>query len=250
MSRLLIALFVVCCAILISSPVAVEASFYFRLSPGKRMCFSEEVVTLFDKVIVEYTLRRPAHVQRNDYTTVAEVRAPDQTVISTINLDAAKTTGSFTFRPKKDMLGEYDMCFTMKGEVEYIDLGLSVDSRNRVARVQDPEPHITRQKVSQDGAAMEVMSFLDSDGQPKDTLRSKAFLDRIHGEMSNLQVAISEARVAISAFKAQQERFRQTSESTFERVWVMASITMAVVAMLAMYQYRNLKGFLLKKKLV
>ena len=75
-------------------------------------------------------------------------------------------------------------------------------------------------------------------------------MDRVHGELRNLQSTIAEARGAVASFKDRFVRFRSTSESTFERVWGMAVVTIGVVIALAIFQYKNLKGFLLKKKLV
>jgi len=75
-------------------------------------------------------------------------------------------------------------------------------------------------------------------------------LDRVHGELVNLQSTIAEARGAVASFKDRFVRFRSTSESTFERVWGMAVVTIGVVIALAIFEYKNLKGFLLKMKLV
>jgi len=75
-------------------------------------------------------------------------------------------------------------------------------------------------------------------------------LDRVHGELVNLQSTIAEARGAVASFKDRFVRFRSTSEGTFERVWGMAVVTIGVVIALAIFEYKNLKGFLLKMKLV
>ena len=223
--------------------------YYFRLGPGKKLCFPEEIVAPNELVIVDYAQRAPENSPRTSFNTLVQIYAPNRKVLQTSTLEARN--GTFSFRTKGEMLGEYDICLSAAGSgADFVDFALSIDTRNRQDRIEDPEPQITRQQVTEHGVDMEVMSFMDSDGQVKDTLRTKTFLNRIHRELYNIRQQIAEARATASIFRRRFLRFRATSEDTYERVYIMAFLSIMAAGGLAIYQYRSLKGFLLKKKLV
>ena len=66
----------------------------------------------------------------------------------------------------------------------------------------------------------------------------------------DVKAIMEDVKATAKDFTISQRRFLQTSESTYDRVWMTSFITISIVVLTSYYQYHHLKGYLLKKKFV
>ena len=150
--------------------------------------------------------------------------------------------------------GTYKICFAVDtwsyksaNADEYIELSLIVDHHDRHTILPKAEPELTRQKVHKND---EVFVFTDFDGQPKETLRTHEYIQRVNTQLANIGVLTAEVESEVKHFEEATARMRQTTESTFDRIWVCAVLMIIVLSVVSWLEFAFLKNFLKRKKLV
>lgn len=227
--------------------VAATNAAYFRLHDTQPLCFAEEIGYGSEIVAVEW-FRRHLSTTKDIHVTVTVVSPTSRAVIYTNKLkDAA---GTFTFKPMAGEVGEYDVCFAASGIDQaagrYVEVGVAIDHHDRKNRLPHVDPMVTRQKVGNE----EVFTFTDYDGNQKDTLRTHDYLQHVNLQIATAHYTANEIHEEVKWFYLRQQRMRMTSESTFERVWMMSIVTLVVVIASSWVQFAYLKKFLKRKKLV
>ena len=235
-------------SILLLLVAAVSDAAYFRLLDYQPICFAEEVGYGSQVVMVE------THRRRSSYADDVKVNVVVTSPVSKSKVHANKIrtgSGSFSFQPMMNEMGEYDICFSAP-ELDstggrHVDIAVTIDHHDRKQILPKPVPSITRQKVGEND---EVFSFIDYDGQPKETLRTHEYLERIRSLLNGIRVDTENVKNEVKYFQQRTERMRQTSESTFDRIWGFSVLTMGVITACAYLQYSFLKSFLRAKKRV
>lgn len=240
------------CTLLLVTLVGItwvaSAAPYFRLHHELPVCLAEELSSRNEVVVVEYTRRHTA--SSLDLGVAVKITSPlTKTVVYEQFLRDSQ--GSFTMRPLSSENGEYDFCFSLVGgdstSDRFVELSVMLDHHDRKHTLTTPAPAFTRQKTA---TGEEVFVFTDTDGQQKETLRTHDYLDRIQAVLTNVGGSIEEIHTEMKAFEARTNRMRTTSESTFDRVWGFAVVTIAVLLVMSWLQLALLKQFLRRKKLV
>lgn len=232
----------------VATLLAVSASAvpYMKLHHNQVTCLSEDIAGSTEVVVVDYKRRR------NQFSDDAKVKI---TVLSPSSRsevysgNAKVGTSSFSFRPIKEETGEYTICLQMIGngnEQQHVDIHIAMDHHDRKMVLPKPDPAMTRQNVN----GQEVFSFVDFDGQVKETLRSKEYLERLYVMLNNVVTVSEELRHDATFFEQKTAEMRRTSESTFTRVWLFSVVTIGAMVVVGFLQYGFLKSFLKRKKLV
>jgi len=254
-----LALAVICGLLCLSATVSAAS---FRLVDSQPVCFSEDLSYSTDQVIGSFT--RKSIASTNHVPVTMSVVTEKQTV--DVYKAAAKPgqTHHFRFKPvdasapgstsKNVIGGVYKICFTVdvwsfKAATvdEYIELSVAVDHHDRHTILPKPEPEMTRQKVHKTD---EVFVFTDFDGQPKETLRTHEYIQRVNTQLGNIGVLAAEVESEVKHFEEATIRMRQTTESTFDRIWVCAVLMIIVLSVVSWLEFAFLKNFLKRKKLV
>lgn len=97
---------------------------------------------------------------------------------------------------------------------------------------------------------LDVFTFREAGGQVKVNLQPREYLEKIEGALDSMEVALDTLVADLDASVKKESRMRQTSESTFTRVWVCALLLIAVITGVLWMEFRFLKSTLRKKKLV
>jgi hypothetical protein len=224
----------------------------FRLTDTQQTCFYEEIGYNSEVVVGEIVRKRN---EATDNIPVKLIVTTDEsTAYPVYSATVRPGSSTFSFKPNPQApAGMYPLCFSVeqKGWIGndnmYIELALLVDHHDRLTIVPKQEAAITRTKVHKDD---EVFVFTDFDGQPKETLRTHAYLERVNELLSGVAYTVEEIRSEVKHFEERTLRMRETSESTFERVWLTSVITIGVVTVVSWVQFSFLKSFLKRKKLV
>jgi hypothetical protein len=222
---------------------------YFRLHDTMPLCFAEDVGYGSEVVVVEWN-RRHATSSRDIQVTVNVISPTTRTVVYTNHL--RDSAGSFTFKPVSAEVGEYDVCFSAAGldpsTNRFVELGVSIDHHERKALLPKVDPAITRAKPA--GTDDEVYIFTDYDGQQKETLKTHDYIQRLQFQIVTALYEANEVYNEVNYYIGRQIRMRQTSESTFDRVWMLSVLTIVVVIGTSYVQFGYLKRYLRRKKLV
>jgi hypothetical protein len=239
-----VAVLLVCAATVL--PVAQAA--YFRLHDTNPLCFAEEVGYGSEVVVVEW-IRRHASASRDIPVTVSVVSPNSRKVVYTNHLKEA--AGTFTFKPVAGEVGEYDVCFAasgLDGGNRYVEISAALDHHDRKNLLPKMDSHITRAKP-QAGSDQEVYTFTDYDGQQKETLKTHDYLTNLQFQLSTIVYEANEVLTETQWYLNRQKRMRMTSESTFDRVWILSVLTIVVVIVTSYVQFGYLKRYLRRKKL-
>ena len=236
------------CAIIATSVQSAT----FRLTDTQPTCFYEELGYGSEIVVGEIVRKRNEAVDNIPVKLV--VTTEESTALPVYTSSVRPGSSTFSFKPNPTVAtGFYPLCFTVDqrgwqgNDNLYVELSLLVDHHDRVTIVPKQEPAITRTKVHKDD---EVFTFTDFDGLPKETLRTHAYLERVNQLLSGVAYTVEEIRAEVKHFEERTLRMRETSESTFDRVWLTSVITIGVVIVVSWVQFSFLKSFLKRKKLV
>lgn len=230
---------------------AVAHAATFRLTDTQPTCFYEEIGYSSEVIVGEITRKRNEATDNIPVKVV--VTTEESTALPVYSASVRPGPSTFSFKPNTVSLGLYPICLTVAApgwtgnDNHFIELSLLVDHHDRLTIVPHQEPTITRTKVHKDD---EVFIFTDFDGQPKETLRTHAYLERVNELLTGVAYAVEEVRAEVKHFEERTLRMRETSESTFERVWLTSMITIGVVVVVSWVQFSFLKSFLKRKKLV
>lgn len=232
--------------------VAASHAATFRLTDTQLTCFYEEIGYGSEIVVGEISRTRNDAVDSIPVKFV--VTTEESTALPVYSSTIRPGSSTFSFKPHASTpAGNYPLCFHVDqrgwagNDNVFIELSLLVDHHDRVTIVPKAEPAITRTKVHKDD---EVFIFTDFDGQPKETLRTHAYLERVNQLLTGTAYTVEEIRNEVKHFEERTLRMRETSESTFERVWITSVITIGVVVVVSWVQFSFLKTFLKRKKLV
>mmetsp|Transcript_31822 Transcript_31822/g.98479 ORF Transcript_31822/g.98479 Transcript_31822/m.98479 type:complete len:245 (-) Transcript_31822:31-765(-) len=229
--------------------VSVSEAAYFRLHDTNPLCFAEEIGYGSEIVVVEWT-RRHASASRDIPVTVSVVSPASRKVVYSNHLKEA--AGTFTFKPVAGEVGEYDVCFAASGidsgSNRYVELSAAIDHHDRRNLLPHIDMSVTRAKP-QGGSDQEVFTFTDYDGQQKETLRTHDYLTNLQFQLATALYEANEVLTETTWYLNRQKRMRQTSESTFDRVWMLSLLTVVVVIATSYVQFGYLKRYLRRKKL-
>ena len=237
-------------ALLVVAFLTVGGHAVFIRIAADPVCLAEEMSGPTDVVTVEWARRKSTF--GNTPINVAVSAVPSATVVHGDVL--SDSSGSFSFKGNEKDIGQYVICFSSligsafgSHEATTIDLSVAVDHHDRRRRMPDVVAGITRNKAP---SGEEVFVFTDTDGQQKETLRTKDYIDRVTGTLDQIDKELADLQTELGLFWGRNERSRSTSESTFERVWGFSAVTIGVVAVTGYLQFMFLKMFLRAKKLV
>ena len=223
-------------------------AFYFELTPGRKLCFSEGVETDGEMLIIDYAQRFTEESSADDLRTQLTVLSPRRRVVHSAKL--TQVNGTAMVRATEGVLGEYRVCVTALNRSDTVDFAISIDTRNKVEVSEDAGPDATRQRVTEHGVEMEVMSYVDSDGEVKETLRTRWFFYRIKREVGAIRGTVRQASFAVGYLKRRLTELRATGESTLRKVYLFGVAKAVFIVGLGVWQYRHFQAFLYKKKIV
>ncbi|KAL9647860.1 hypothetical protein ABK040_008133 [Willaertia magna] len=129
------------------------------------------------------------------------------------------TKQTYHLKAKEDISGEYKICFTFYPSdlrAIYLDVKVEVDF----------DHHESQQVEKQDR------------------------IERLNDLLSNLKEQIRMIGDEQSYFKTREERFRQTTDSTYTRTFWMGAVKFLLISVLTVWQIMNLRTFFKKKKLI
>lgn len=225
---------------------------YFKITDKIPLCFAEEVGYGSERVVIEWWRRKSTSFNMNTDITVTVVSPQTRTTAYQNSL--RDNAGSFTFKPIANEMGEYDICFSSKNadleEHESIDLGISIDHNDRRMHLPEPDQGFTRMHPAPGANGDEIFIFQDYDGQIKEALKTHDYIERLTKNLFQIEKEMAEVKNEIKYFHERQIRMRQTSESTFERVWGWSVATIVTVVVCAWMQFTFLKSFLRQKKVI
>ncbi|KNH05445.1 COP-coated vesicle membrane protein erv25 precursor [Perkinsela sp. CCAP 1560/4] len=229
--------------------VAPVQAFYFQLRPRKRLCFSENIETDGEMMIIDYAQRWTDETAEDDsFKTQIQVVSPKRRVIHSAKL--TQVNGTTMVRAVQGLVGEYRVCFTAMNPAELVDFAVSIDTRNKVEVVDDADTDSTRQHVNEHGVEMQVMSYVDSDGEVKETLRTRWFFYRIKREVNVIRGLLRQASFSVTYFKQRLTTLRSTGKRTLRRVYLFGMLKAVAIIAVILWQYRRFQNVLYKKKIV
>lgn len=95
-----------------------------------------------------------------------------------------------------------------------------------------------------------VQIVVGADAMDWKAVAAKDHLDGLHLQVRELKAKIKEINTDQLLLKLRERRFRETSESTFTRVWMVAVVQVGILCATALWQMTSFKKFLIAKKLV
>eukprot|EP01059_Diplonema_ambulator_P037504 TRINITY_DN994_c0_g2_i1.p1 TRINITY_DN994_c0_g2~~TRINITY_DN994_c0_g2_i1.p1 ORF type:complete len:224 (+),score=39.19 TRINITY_DN994_c0_g2_i1:103-774(+) len=205
--------------------------FYTRLVVGEQRCFVEEVGPVIDAVTVRYNT--------SSSNVRWEVKHQNTIVMDIIRKDKI---GSFEFLTLQDREGQYDICVTafrednasLRAESETLRLIIDKSDRHRLVDLQrGTKPLI--ESFSEDRSAQELIA--------EDLERSAVYLQ-------DILIEIHDLKQEAAAMVIRQNRFKDRSDGTFNRIVYLSCLTCFVVTAVFYLEYLHLKSFLRAKKLV
>eukprot|EP00756_Hemistasia_phaeocysticola_P013921 Hpha_TRINITY_DN15313_c3_g1::TRINITY_DN15313_c3_g1_i1::g.90183::m.90183/K20346/TMED4_9_11; p24 family protein alpha len=238
--------------------VAPVSGFWFRLQGKQRLCFAEELKGVMEIVNIRYTVKHAVHHQGGNSGIASMDAARDAKPLTISATDPLgkqvldRTTyledGGTSFKTEAGFGGTYTICIqSVLPDATKVDVGLTIDHRDR-PRVNQAMPD--RIKVGKGPNGMQVYTYTDSDGLPKERLRTQEELARFHQGLQDIRSEMNDIRADQAAFRKRQQRFGETTLSTHIRVWALSLTTIFAVVFVFLMQYRHIKSFLLAKKLV
>lgn len=238
--------------ILLAALAAITSAATVRLVDSQPVCFVEDISYGSDSVIGRYERKR---ISTTDHIPVKLVIATPKKEHPIVTANVKPGMNTFSFKPMADDgIGFHSICFTVdqwgwkaQHETEYIQISVEVDHHDRFTILPRAAPEVTRQKVHKSD---EVFVFTDFDGQQKETLRTHDYIERINKLLAQISVTSEEVAQEVKHFEERTMRMRQTTESTFDRVWVCAVATLVATIAVSWVQFSFLKSFLKRKKLV
>ena len=223
-------------------------AFYFELKPGRKLCFVEEVDVEGEMLMIDYAQRWTNENIDDEFRTQLSVISPRRRVIHTAKL--TQVNGTAMVRAPEGALGEYKICVVALNRAEPVDFAIAIDTRNKIEIVEDQTPDSNRQSVTEHGVEMQVMSYVDSDGEVKETLRTRWFFYRIKREVSVMRAKIRQATFAAGYLKKRLGALRDAGQSGLRRVIFFGAAKAILIIVLSVWQYKHFQAFLYKKKIV
>ncbi|KAK7199932.1 transmembrane emp24 domain-containing protein [Novymonas esmeraldas] len=245
------------CALLCVAVVLATTSVHalrYHFVDGKPLCFAE--------VIEDVTSRQITGVYnwKSSATSPASrvqlrITARDAADNEYYNKEMMEGEHSFAvLLGPKVVPGEQRICFTaapsfITSEEKAVRVTIELDQE--LKNDFDPEKVIAetlKKRRQVDG--LDVFTYQDAGGQLKDNLQPREYLEKIERALGAMERLLDELVAELSTSVQKESRMRETSESTFTRVWVCAVLLISVISGVLWMQFRFLKSTLRKKKLV
>lgn len=251
MRRLLLATVALLVAAMLAGGFAHAA--YVRLDTSKPVCFVEEITYASELIIFQYT--RKMFQSTAQAVVKLTVTSPlTKTVVSSRELSGQQSQ-ILTFSPVSTEMGEYEICLTnLNADVTMsaghgLEIEILIDHQDRRLPLSSAqkEPAAALRRKEKDE---EVFVFHDAGGQVVEALRTHDYLDRVQRSLDSIAKIIDETTEEVHYFKKRQDRMRQTSESSFTRVWGFSVLIISMVVVVSLVQYFSLRSFLREKKVV
>ena len=246
-----VAVVAVCMVVAALMVVSADATF-FRMQSTSPTCFEENVGYKSLVVVVETDRRHDKHGAADSIPIVMEVTSPlTKTIITHAKVPVGVNT--VVFKPMAQEVGVYSICFhdskrVLPGDGSIVvDVGISIDHHDRQVIIPKPDPELVRKRVH---GTDEGFTFTDEFGHKMETLKSMEFIERVNEHLAEADILLTELVAAIAHSKARSERFRQTVEATFDRIWVVALITLACIVGVSYVQFIALSRFIKKRRMI
>ncbi|KPI88579.1 putative COP-coated vesicle membrane protein erv25 precursor putative ER--golgi Erv25p [Leptomonas seymouri] len=226
----------------------------YHFTDSTPLCFSETIDNIADTHITG-----TYHLIANQAHPPTSVRMSLSVTDPTSKVYYMKkmSVGEHSFSIKPDHFvtpGEQIICFSPNPDFvasESTPLSLRVELDQVQASKPDKDKMVVegiRKRKQVDG--LEVFTFREAGGQLKANLQPRAYLDKIENALISMEFALDKVVGDLESSVRSESRMRQTSESTFTRVWVCALLLIAVISGVLWIEFRFLKSTLRKKKLV
>jgi p24 family protein alpha len=234
--------------------ISVAHALTYHFIDGTPLCFSEVIHNTRDTQIT------------GTYNWIANTAYPADQVRLSLSVTDASThpyyskkmqegEHSFAIVLSNEVLpGEQLICFTPHSKfvaTEENPLQLRIELDQAQKETMDKDKLVIeniRKRRQVDG--LDVFTFREAGGQLKDILQPRVYLERIDKALESMEQALDKVAADLTTSVKQDSRMRQTSESTFTRVWVCALLLIAVISGVLWMEFRFLKSTLRKKKLV
>lgn len=249
----LVCLLVVVFSALCHTTVANALVYHFL--DGSPLCFAEVIENIGGTQIT------------GTYNWIANSAYPASSVLLSMSVTDASQR---KYYGKKMMEGEHSFAITLGTDVvpgeqlicfepssKFIATPANpLKLRVELDQAQKEEP-MNKEKMAQESIkkrrqvdGLDVFSFREAGGQPKDILQPREYLNKIEKALDTMEFALDRLVADLNMTVQKESRMRQTSESTFTRVWVCAMLLIAVISGVLWMEFRFLKSTLRKKKLV
>ena len=250
---------------LVAATSSVDAAFAF-VNSAKPICFAEEMSDPHEVIVFQYTRKMMQasadhKVRLTAVSPITKTKFQDriltkQSEILTFNVYKPPTN----FRGEyPDELGEYEICLALDDEKSFFSSGIKeggilvevlIDHRDRrkpLSSATENQASALRTRVKNGD---EIFSFTDEDGTVKEALRTHDFLDRVTHQLDRIERIIDNVVDEARYFTKRQARMRQTSESSFTRVWGFSVLAICMLVAVSFIQFFSLRSFLMRKKLI
>ncbi|KAF0972967.1 hypothetical protein FDP41_008819 [Naegleria fowleri] len=206
---------------------------------NKRVCFQEH---LYESTPVKIILKFPTDAPKSSPTDVqqggdirdVQIRLfgtdPEKNVYldahyflqslpTIIQNEKAFKIISHSFKSSSSLFGNYKICIEQVSNLKDVEADVHIDV-GKSAEVEFEE------------------------------LESVKHVKKIETLLKNLGNQINTITTEQKYFKHREERFRETTDSTYERLWIVAVLQFIILVMSAWWQLSSLKTFFKKQKLI
>ncbi|GET93288.1 cop-coated vesicle membrane protein erv25 precursor, putative [Leishmania tarentolae] len=226
----------------------------YHFIDNKPLCFSE---------VIE-------DVQRSQITGVYDWKPSAHWAPSTVQLQlSVKDSAGNVYYNKMMMQGEHSFAVQLGANIvsgeQLICFATSSDFvaseaqpvKVRIELDQTPTSTFNAEKVVVETIKkrrqidnLDVYTYQEAGGELKDILQPRAYLETIERQLSAMEGLLNQLVANLGTSVMKESRMRQTSESTFTRVWVCSLLLIGIISGVLWMQFRFLKSTLRKKKLL
>ncbi|AYU83575.1 transmembrane emp24 domain-containing protein [Leishmania donovani] len=245
--------------LLVGFAVALQAAtpaqaLTYHFVDSKPLCFSEIIENVQTSQITGvYDWKPSAHSPASQVRL--RLSAKDGTGNVYYDKEMMEGEHSFAVQLNPNVLsGEQLICFTassnfVASEEKPVKVSIELDQAPKNEFNADKVVVETIQKRRQiDG--LDVYTYQEAGGELKDILQPRAYLETIDRELSAMERLLDQLVTNLGTSVMRESRMRETSESTFTRVWVCALLLIGIISGVLWMQFRFLKSTLRKKKLL
>ncbi|AIO02361.1 COP-coated vesicle membrane protein erv25 precursor, putative [Leishmania panamensis] len=226
----------------------------FHFVDSKPLCFSETIENVKESQITGvYDWKASA----TSPASQVQLRLSVKDSTGNVYYDKAMMEGEHSFAVQLNpnvLNGEQLICFTasssfVASEKDPVKVRIELDQALKNEFKARKELIKTIQKRRQvDG--LDVYTYQEVGGELKDILQPRAYLEAIERELSAMEELLDQLVMGLTTSVTREFRMRETSESTFTRVWVCALLLIGIISGVLWMQFRFLKSTLRKKKLL
>lgn len=226
----------------------------YHFVDSKPLCFSEIIENVETSQITGvYDWKPSAHSPASQVRL--RLSAKDGTGNVYYDKEMMEGEHSFAVQLNSNVLsGEQLICFTassnfVASEETPVKVSIELDQAPKNEFNADKVVAETIKKRRQiDG--LDVYTYQEAGGELKDILQPRAYLETIDRELSAMERLLDQLVTNLGTSVMRESRMRETSESTFTRVWVCALLLIGIISGVLWMQFRFLKSTLRKKKLL